>query len=106
MNTKLLLLMTLPFITSITFSDTWVPNNTHVTQVATAQLFKQNAVIFILDKGTADCAAGSYVYYRSTNIDELKVTYASVLAAQLSGTPVLVHFPTVGCTTDTFGVGN
>ena len=98
------LLLFTPLLAS---ADSWVPANTHVTQIATAQLFIQSAVIFTLDKGTSDCPAGSYVYWYNSNVDQLKTWYASVLAAYLAGTPVIVHFPTPGsCVTDNVGVGS
>ena len=88
------------------YADTWVPASTHVKNIATSQLFKQNAVIFTLDKGTSDCAAGSYVYYYSNNMDELKTMHATMLAMFLAGTPVIVHFSTSNCVTDAVGVGS
>jgi hypothetical protein len=42
------------------FADSYAPANSHVTQIASSQLFKQNAVIFELDQGNNDCPAGSY----------------------------------------------
>jgi hypothetical protein len=83
-------------ISSESSADSYAPANSHVTQIASAQLFKQNAVIFKLDQGNSDCPAGSYVYYYSTNTDDLNLMYASVLAAYLPGAPLIVHFPTTG----------
>ncbi len=87
-----------------TWGNTQAPSNSHVTRVASDQLFIQNAVIFMLDQGTSDCAAGSYIYYYSSNTDVLKTLYATVLAAYEAGTPLLVHFST-GCTSDGLGAG-
>jgi hypothetical protein len=92
---------------TVALADTFVPANTHVTQIASAQLFAQNAVIFQLDKGTSDCAAGRYVYFYSNNIDNLKAMYATVLAAYTAGSPLIVHFQTAGnCVSDSIGVGS
>jgi hypothetical protein len=89
------------------FADPYASANSHVTQIASSRLFKQNAVIFELDLGNNDCPAGSYVYYYSTNTDDLKAMYASVLAVYLSGAPLIVHFPTAGsCTSDSLGIGS
>ena len=86
-------------------ADTWAPANAHVTQIASTQLFIQNAVIFKLDQGTSDCGAGSYIYYYSTNTDVLKEIYATVLAAYEAGTPLMVHFPN-SCTSDAINAGS
>jgi hypothetical protein len=88
------------------FADSYAPANLHVTQIASSQLFKQSAVIFEFDQGNSDCHAASYVDYYSTNTDDLKAMYASVLAVYLSGAPLIVHFPTTGsCTSDSLGIG-
>ena len=94
-------------LASESFADSYAPANSHVTQIASSQLFKQNAVIFKLDQGNSDCPGGSYVYYYSTITDDLKAMYASVLAAYLSGASLIVHFPTTGsCTSDNLGIGS
>jgi hypothetical protein len=94
-------------LSSESFADSYAPANSHVTQIASSQLFKQNAVIFKLDQGNSDCPGGSYVYYYSAITNDLKAMYASVLAAYLSGTPLIVHFTTTGsCTADNLGIGS
>jgi hypothetical protein len=106
MKNKFLVAIAMYLVTFAASADTYVPAGTRITQIATTQLFMQKAVIFKLDKGTSDCAAGSYVYYYSNNIDDLKTVYASVVAAYMSSTPVIAHFQTVGCVVDSFGLGS
>lgn len=99
----------MPLLCFVTFeasADSYVPANARVTQIASSQLYGQNAVIFKLDQGTSDCAAGSYIYYYGTSVDDLKAMYATILAAYMAGTPVIVHFGTGTCVTDGIGVGS
>jgi hypothetical protein len=94
-------------LSSAASADSHAPANARVTQVASTQLFKQSAVIFKLDQGNSDCPAGSYICYTSASTDDLKAMYATVLAACLSGAPLVVHFQTSGsCTSDNLDVGN
>lgn len=104
LKNRYILLIVLSTVFHAAYADTWVPTGAHVTQIATSQLYAQNAVIFVLDKGASDCAAGQYISYYPRNTDELKTMYATVLASYLAGTPLLVHFAS-GCTTDSINVG-
>jgi hypothetical protein len=94
-------------LASVAHADSYSPVGSHVTQVASSQLYKQNAIIFKIDQGTADCPAGAYIYYYSSNPDDLKAMYASVLGAYLASATVIVHFPTSGsCVADNLGIGS
>ena len=87
------------------WADSFSPASSRVTQVVSSQLYKQSAVIFKLDQGNSDCPAGSYIYYYSSG-DDLKAMYATVLAAYLTNSPLVAHFPTTGsCTADNLGIG-
>ena len=85
-------------------AESYSPTGARVTQIASNQLYGQNAVIFKLDKGTADCAAGSYIYYYGTSTDDLKAMYASIVTSYVAATPVIVHYKN-GCVIDAIGMG-
>jgi hypothetical protein len=102
---KLLLIPSVLFLVcQATEADTWV-QNARVTQIATTQLFAQNAIVFKIDKGSSDCPAGSYIYWYNNNVDQLKTWYASILAVHLADKPILVHFQNQNCITDSVGLG-
>lgn len=88
------------FASNYSHADSTIPS-AHVKVLATSQLFAQGAVIFSIDVGNSDCPKGAWIYWYNGNTDQLKVWYASILAAYVSQTPIWVHFPTVGsCVTD------
>lgn len=70
----------------------------HVTKIAT-DVYPWQGVVFAVDGGPCPSGSGAWVYYRSGAPvdDNLKTTYATVLAAYLSGKSVSIYVPTGTC---------
>jgi hypothetical protein len=72
--------------------------NVYVTAVAT-DAYPRDGVAFKVSSGPSGCVGANFVFYRFREAvdDNMKAAYATVLAAWLSGKPLLVDINTTTC---------
>ena len=69
----------------------WAYEVTNARVTVVQSTYMPAIIAFTVDTGIPSCPAGTWLYWKNTNIDNNKATYATLLTALSSGLPITYY---------------